>query len=58
MDALSNIIKGLNDSDKAWVLAGYQLTYSNAKSWFRYTDKKAHSVAFVCAINRAAKCEG
>ena len=58
MNTLNNITEGLSNLEKSWVLAGYELTYSNAKSWFGYTDKEAHSAAFVCAVNRAAKCEG
>jgi|TARA_B110000503_G_C7011490_1_gene355886 hypothetical protein len=56
MDILKNITKGLTASDVEFVVDGYNETYGNAKSWFNYTDKKAHSVAFACAVDRAAKC--
>ena len=56
MDILKNITRGLTASDVEFVIDGYNETYSNAKSWFSYTDKKAHRVAFACAVDRAAKC--
>jgi hypothetical protein len=52
----SNITKGLTTAQAEFVTDGYNETYANAKSWFNYTDKKAHGVAFSCAVNRAAKC--
>ena len=58
MEVLKNITKGLTPSDVEFVVDGYNETYSNAKSWFSYTDKKAHRVAFACAVDRAAKVSG
>ena len=58
MDILKNITKGLTASEVEFVVDGYNETYSNAKSWFSYTDKKAHRVAFACAVDRAAKVSG
>ena len=55
MESLKNITNGLSESDAIWVADGYKATYANAKSWFNYTDLKAHRVAFICAVNRAAK---
>ena len=55
---LGNITKGLTRMESDFVIAGYKKTYSNAKSWFSYSDKKAHEVAFIAAVNRAAKCKG
>ena len=55
MESLKNITNGLSESDAIWVADGYKSTYANAKSWFNYTDIKAHRVAFICAVNRAAK---
>ena len=58
VEILKNITKGLTPSDVEFVVDGYNETYSNAKSWFSYTDKKAHRVAFACAVDRAAKVSG
>ena len=58
VEILKNITKGLTPSDVEFVVDGYNETYSNAKSWFNYTDKKAHRVAFACAVDRAAKVSG
>ena len=58
MEVLKNITKDLTSPDVEFVVDGYNETYSNAKSWFSYTDKKAHRVAFACAVDRAAKVSG